>query len=60
MPEDTVECGPLAENLCISKYLIGGSRNAHKARKITFVRVRFFVRGKLLLNLTKDSLTPTF
>ncbi|KAG1334838.1 protein PHYTOCHROME-DEPENDENT LATE-FLOWERING [Cocos nucifera] len=55
MPEDTVECGPLTENLCMSKYLIGGSRNAHKTRKISFVRVRFFFRGNGIPFLVDES-----
>ncbi|XP_026656752.2 protein PHYTOCHROME-DEPENDENT LATE-FLOWERING-like [Phoenix dactylifera] len=55
MREDTEECGPLTENLCMSKYLIGGSRNAHKTRKITFVRVRFFFRGNGIPFLVDES-----
>nr|CAD1842759.1 unnamed protein product [Ananas comosus var. bracteatus] len=42
--EDTEECGSLTENTCMSKYLIGGSRNACKTRILTFQRVRFFFR----------------
>ncbi|XP_073110359.1 protein PHYTOCHROME-DEPENDENT LATE-FLOWERING isoform X2 [Elaeis guineensis] len=55
MLEDAVECGSLTENLCMSKYLIGGSRNARKTRKITFVRVRFFFRGNGIPFLVDES-----
>ncbi|XP_020270636.1 uncharacterized protein LOC109845778 [Asparagus officinalis] len=38
LPEDSEECKPLMDKMCISKFLIGGNRNICKIRTITFVR----------------------
>ncbi|XP_072964414.1 protein PHYTOCHROME-DEPENDENT LATE-FLOWERING-like isoform X2 [Typha angustifolia] len=54
-PEDVEECQSLTDEVCMSKYLIGGSRNACKTRTLTFLRVRFFFTGSGIPFLVNES-----